>query len=258
MPDPVPAPSADDLAELRRLDELATPGPWRPHDTWLDHGGHTAVVFRGDQNTPAGAPVRVTWLPTFESGEGWGTERNVWNDADLIVAMRNALPGLLAEVDRLRGANADLRTAVEAMLDRSAAPTREQVALADIARRQLKGDWYYCDEDHAAYPDQWVPVDPDTGNRDHDREPTPVTDTERAVLAHLRSDADAEVVVALLSRSAAEPPEPLADAVTALLGALTDEGVIPWNVAHIDAAIERVRAALVGVAAEPKEHGDGR
>jgi hypothetical protein len=119
-------PTDDDLTELRRLHEAATPRPWRAHDTWLDHGAHTAVVFRGDQNTPAGTPVRVAWLPTFEDGEGWGTERNCWNDADLIVAMRNALPGLLAEVERLRAA-APASEDVRALFD-AVAETVEQIA----------------------------------------------------------------------------------------------------------------------------------
>lgn len=92
-PPPTNGPTRQQIDELQRLHDAATPAPWRAHDTFLDVGGHTAVVFRGEFDGPN---LRLTWLPTFAGGDGWDTERNCWADADLIVAMRNALPDLLS------------------------------------------------------------------------------------------------------------------------------------------------------------------
>ncbi|MEV8404201.1 hypothetical protein [Streptomyces niveus] len=77
--------------ELRTAAELlreaagnATPGPWRPHDTWLDHGGHTATVLtdRPDLN----ATELVAWLPTMSSNP-WDETRNAWRNAGWMALM---------------------------------------------------------------------------------------------------------------------------------------------------------------------------
>jgi hypothetical protein len=83
--------------ELRALLAAATPLPWRMHDTDLAIGGHTATILADD---PARNPSLIAWLPTF-SGKPFDTERNCWNDAALIAAAVNALPGLIAENERL-------------------------------------------------------------------------------------------------------------------------------------------------------------
>lgn len=61
--------------------QAATAGPWRNHDTHLDHGGHTATVLtdRDDLN----ATELIAWLPSM-SHEPWDERRNVWHTADHI------------------------------------------------------------------------------------------------------------------------------------------------------------------------------
>lgn len=84
------------IAELRRLHEKATPGPWwrewnnaDDHEDGIDilacgHGGRIALVEDGE-------------IPgTRETGFGPAAV------ADLICAARNALPELLDEIERLR------------------------------------------------------------------------------------------------------------------------------------------------------------
>lgn len=82
------------LAEIDRLhavEQAATAGPWRRHDTWLPHGGYAATVMSGHGS---GIDIRA-WLPTFNHEPGL-RERNVVADAALIADARNTFPGLLA------------------------------------------------------------------------------------------------------------------------------------------------------------------
>jgi hypothetical protein len=76
---------------LRETAAEATPGPWRTHDTHLDHGGHTATVLSGEGNE---TELRA-WLPTL-SAEFWDGKRNVWNDARWIAGMSPAVAEPLA------------------------------------------------------------------------------------------------------------------------------------------------------------------
>jgi hypothetical protein len=79
-------PTDDDLTELRRLHEAATPGPWR-----------TDLTETGCVDIESTQPVRLLGFLYAPSDTG---NENAEADADLIVAMRNALPGLLAEALR--------------------------------------------------------------------------------------------------------------------------------------------------------------
>lgn len=86
----------EQLAALKALADAATPGPWEE---------------------------------VAESGEWWITGPDIYNDAvmttnaseisqadaDFICAAREAVPALLAEVERLRADNADLRAALSAL-----------------------------------------------------------------------------------------------------------------------------------------------
>lgn len=84
------------IAELRRLAEAATKGPWTAKE-------------------PAFAPgikARV-FGPTYK-GKFEGQETMAVPDADFIAAARNALPELLDEVERLRARVAVLEKAKEA------------------------------------------------------------------------------------------------------------------------------------------------
>lgn len=60
----------------------ATPGPWRVHDTHLNHGGHTATVLSGEGD----ATKLCAWLPTWNH-EPWDGAHNAWNNAYQIAAI---------------------------------------------------------------------------------------------------------------------------------------------------------------------------
>jgi len=109
-----------DLDELRRLEAEATPAPWRTHDTWLDLGGYTEVVIRSDKTVP----WAVTWLPT-RSGKPGDDQYRCAEDAALIAAMRNALPGLLTELERLGKENTALGVRVQQAWARTEAAEQE-------------------------------------------------------------------------------------------------------------------------------------
>ena len=76
-----------DLADLRRLHEAATPSPW----TAANHGSH---------EIEAPPPALVA---------DFGAVGRAKADRDLVVAARNALPELLAEVERLRAVVAEVQ-----------------------------------------------------------------------------------------------------------------------------------------------------
>ncbi len=83
----------DELAELERLEKAATPGPWseygRPQPTYA---------------------VEIDLAPADEEGTStpvlkfcyFGQVDNGFADAEFVVAVRNALPSLLAELRELR------------------------------------------------------------------------------------------------------------------------------------------------------------
>jgi hypothetical protein len=113
---------------LREAASHATDGPWRPHDTHLDHGGHTATVMtdRPDLN----ASYLIAWVPTM-SHEPWDETRNAWRNAGWMALMH---PGVgLALADWLDAHAQILTTAAQADPDSSLA--RHAVAVA----RQILG-----------------------------------------------------------------------------------------------------------------------
>jgi hypothetical protein len=81
--------------KLEELAEQATPGPWRFHDTWLPHGGHTATVMADAQPK---SPL-IAWLPTFEV-EPWGMERRSWQNAMWMAAASPLIAAPLAAMLR--------------------------------------------------------------------------------------------------------------------------------------------------------------
>lgn len=76
--------TTEQLDELRRLEQEATPGPW------------TAVEC---EDEAAGV---CFWLLRFRLGGRWSDFMDK-PDADFIAAARSAIPELIAEVERLRG-----------------------------------------------------------------------------------------------------------------------------------------------------------
>lgn len=82
-------------ARVEALAAKATPGPWRRHDTWLDHGGHTATVLADAQPK---SPL-VAWLPTWEA-EPWGQERRVWQNSAWMASMSPVVAAPLVELLR--------------------------------------------------------------------------------------------------------------------------------------------------------------
>ncbi|WP_405391092.1 hypothetical protein OG596_26490 [Streptomyces sp. NBC_01102] len=79
---------------LREAASHATRGPWRTHDTWIDHGGHTATVLtdRPDINDTE----LVAWLPTM-SNAPWDEARNAWRNAGWMALMDPAVGLALAD-----------------------------------------------------------------------------------------------------------------------------------------------------------------
>lgn len=87
MPDPTPL-TAETIRELETLHEAATPGKWK---TW---GMSVMWDERGDSNVAHAAKVANTYYSAPN-----GSPRT--NDADLICALRNALPALLSAAREL-------------------------------------------------------------------------------------------------------------------------------------------------------------
>ena len=81
-----------DLAALRKLERQATPGPWTRAKPEKDAEGWACGV------AVAGTPGRQTIYANPPGGSFPSS------DCDLIAAMRNALPALLDELERLRAA----------------------------------------------------------------------------------------------------------------------------------------------------------
>jgi hypothetical protein len=96
------------VAELRRLEALATPAPWDVHRYDCDDADINYQLQRC-----GGAGEVVTNV--FES-----TNQNNRADARYIAALRNAAPALLAELDRLREAVEGQRKALRGLVNHSA------------------------------------------------------------------------------------------------------------------------------------------
>lgn len=88
----------EELAELRELEAKATPGEWEVHEvTDYDEVISRGMMVKGGRGINRG-----------EEFELFGED-----DAALIVALRNALPSLLARIEQLERENKELRSLVE-------------------------------------------------------------------------------------------------------------------------------------------------
>ena len=97
-----------DLAELRRLHEAATPGPWEVYSHQSGNAEGCYVSVEADArgvlfDTLNAGSVRTIYSPE-DNESGWFEEGESADNLRLAVAARNALPSLL---DRLEAAEAD-------------------------------------------------------------------------------------------------------------------------------------------------------
>lgn len=101
------------IAELRRLEKVATKGPWEAVErgAYGDFDGNSRVIIADDMRVGV---IQTNGEPDCEA------------NADLTVAARNALPALLDEVERLQ----------KMITHETNMVMREQKANADL-RRQL-------------------------------------------------------------------------------------------------------------------------
>lgn len=114
-----------DKAELRRLAEAATPGPWQIiHDKYKHHlgGYHQGIrIFTAWDHPQMKGPIGVvnesSGIGEVKGGAGhrFVSMRN--EDAKLIVAARESIPELLDELDAKEREIARLGTKVDALLD---------------------------------------------------------------------------------------------------------------------------------------------
>lgn len=87
--------SPSSLLTLRELERQATPGPWRT----VPQRGHTDTYIVSDHPDEQGTPHRNY---VGETGFGQGQKRHRYDaNANLIAAMRNALPSLLQAAERV-------------------------------------------------------------------------------------------------------------------------------------------------------------
>lgn len=125
------------MAELRRLAEAATPGPWR-----VSMSGYS--VKSQDADVPIVAAVHRGAHATADDIERW------LPNADLIATARTAIPELLAEVDRLKrdAETAWANEAATSELLREAKADRDRL-LVVVARLLEYGEAAMTDEDWA-------------------------------------------------------------------------------------------------------------
>ncbi len=81
------------IDELKKLDAEATPGPWAQRSAGVDEINDEPVCYVESDDRP------INFVAT--QGGGCGAAIGI-PDGRLIVAMRNALPALLAELEALR------------------------------------------------------------------------------------------------------------------------------------------------------------
>ncbi|WP_035796393.1 hypothetical protein [Kitasatospora mediocidica] len=95
MPDQTPAEQLTAAAaRVREFAAIATPGPWRPHDTHLGEYGHTATVLTDREEL--NATELVAWLPTM-GHKPWNEDRNVWANSAWMALMHPAVGAALAD-----------------------------------------------------------------------------------------------------------------------------------------------------------------
>ena len=92
MPDTTPELTDQYLAELERLCEKATPGPWA---TYAPSGGEYGKKYESMGVRDEQGAICMSNQP------GWAYPEQ-WDNGSFIAASRAALPALIAEVRRLR------------------------------------------------------------------------------------------------------------------------------------------------------------
>lgn len=83
------------LANLRRLAEAATPGPWK----WYDAPG---VKWDDPKSCSFDSRQPNRTAPYYCTGPHTDTSEQAATDAAFIAAAREAVPALVAEIERLR------------------------------------------------------------------------------------------------------------------------------------------------------------
>lgn len=94
-----------DLPALRELLAKATPGPWKP-SVWIETDGN---------EWRATGPGHEEHAHDYGSEPGSPDEQSAQADATLIVALVNAAPDLLDEVERLRARDEDQTALVNSL-----------------------------------------------------------------------------------------------------------------------------------------------
>jgi hypothetical protein len=115
-----------DIDELERLEKAATPGPWAYFPDSIYAGEIHAVIHPEGESLPVGTQ-HITSTPDYDDRP---------DDMALIVAARNALPELLAELKRLR----QLRWEVKRAAIREAAGEFNAERFEAITGRSLSGE----------------------------------------------------------------------------------------------------------------------
>ena len=99
-----------DLPALKALNEKATPAPWT-NGIPARNDSHMCQINAWPDGEPQGhrigVGIGVTWHPDIVVSYVGLSRQTCVDNANLIAAMRNALPALLAEVERLREALRD-------------------------------------------------------------------------------------------------------------------------------------------------------
>jgi hypothetical protein len=130
------------IGDGKRLTDVATPGPW----TWGEQPGISNPTLDEVRKIDANADSVTIPAPPFAWGSiGMATfPVYTWSKADLSAASHNArfiamareaLPRLLAELERLRSAQTDERERAAKIVDARAEWWRERGASVDLAQR---------------------------------------------------------------------------------------------------------------------------
>lgn len=124
MPD---RPTADDLAEWRRLADAASPGPWLAfsRDTEPDRDGDNWDITDDPDWT-----VTANYVPV-------SAMTGAWDDYPFIAAARTAVPALLAEVERLTTESADLLVYLNDAHARTDAVVKQRI-YSDVVRAAVE------------------------------------------------------------------------------------------------------------------------
>ena len=89
------------IEKLREFDRAASPAPWAPQGGFISCGQTSLDITYDKQDFPF---MRL-WARTADGDR----EVNPQDDFALIIEARNALPDLLAEIDRLTAENKKLK-----------------------------------------------------------------------------------------------------------------------------------------------------